>query len=88
MSEDVSSTTPKQNDMEATSVSENGLFSDKYYKKILETQKPVYRHELAQVMYLANWLQQTIPGLAEIRDKFQKETSLEGKTLRRWRGKI
>ena len=57
-------------------------FAEKYYKKILETAKPVYRHELAQVMYLANWLQQTIPGLAEIRDKFQKETSLDGKNLK------
>jgi len=57
-------------------------FSDKYYNEILKTEKPVYRHELAQVMYLANWLQQTIPGLAELRDVFAKETSLEGKNLK------
>eukprot|EP00924_Labyrinthula_sp_SR-Ha-C_P001742 snap_masked-scaffold_64-processed-gene-0.37-mRNA-1 protein AED:0.39 eAED:0.40 QI:0/0/0/1/1/1/2/0/1625 len=45
-------------------------FSEKYYNKILETPRPTFAHELAQVLYLCNWLGPSIPRLAELRDFF------------------
>ena len=57
------------------------LFSPKFFNKILSVSEPEYRHELAQLDYLANWLMISIPHLAKLRDAFSLEVDLKGKTL-------
>ena len=58
-------------------------FHPKFFKKILEVNLPQYEHEIAQVIYLANWLSPCIPRLAELRDRFSDYTNLKGKTLKK-----
>ena len=55
-------------------------FEEKYWTKILKTRRPRYAHELAQVIYVAQWLSNAIPRLAEIRSKFAHITNLQGLT--------
>ena len=57
-------------------------FQKRYFNKILQMEKPQYVHQIAQVIYLCNWLGPTIPRLAELRENFAKFTNLNGKTLK------
>ena len=57
-------------------------FNSKYYNKILEIQKPTYRHELASCYYISNWLSAAVPALAQLRDAFSEEVALNGRTLK------
>eukprot|EP00924_Labyrinthula_sp_SR-Ha-C_P011413 snap_masked-scaffold_36-processed-gene-2.75-mRNA-1 protein AED:1.00 eAED:1.00 QI:0/-1/0/0/-1/1/1/0/251 len=56
-------------------------FSPSFYEKVLEMEKLVYRHQIAQVVYLANWLSPNIPKLAELRKPFADFANLGGKKL-------
>ena len=59
-------------------ITEHGWnYSDKYFSKILKTPKPTFKHELAQALYLANWLSPSVPELAKIRDAFTTEVQLQ-----------
>ena len=51
-------------------------YSDKYFSKILKTSRPTFTHELAQALYLINWLSPCIPHLAFIRDVFSPVVKL------------
>eukprot|EP00924_Labyrinthula_sp_SR-Ha-C_P011692 snap_masked-scaffold_17-processed-gene-5.7-mRNA-1 protein AED:1.00 eAED:1.00 QI:0/-1/0/0/-1/1/1/0/66 len=44
-------------------------------------EKPSYRREVAQIVYLSNWLSPNIPKLEELRKPFSKYANLEGKKL-------
>ena len=57
-------------------------FPKHYFDKVLDIPKPVYYHEIAQAMYIVNWLSTTIPNLAELRKPFSKYYNLKGKKLR------
>eukprot|EP00924_Labyrinthula_sp_SR-Ha-C_P009982 snap_masked-scaffold_21-processed-gene-5.42-mRNA-1 protein AED:0.45 eAED:0.45 QI:0/-1/0/1/-1/1/1/0/1856 len=56
-------------------------FSPTFYEKVLSMEKPRYRHQVAQIVYLANWLSPNIPKLAELRKPFAHFANLEGKKL-------
>eukprot|EP00924_Labyrinthula_sp_SR-Ha-C_P009660 snap_masked-scaffold_22-processed-gene-2.40-mRNA-1 protein AED:0.48 eAED:0.48 QI:0/-1/0/1/-1/1/1/0/1851 len=56
-------------------------FSPRFYEKILTMERPIYRHQMAQIVYLANWLNPNIPKLAELRKPFAHYANLEGKRL-------
>eukprot|EP00924_Labyrinthula_sp_SR-Ha-C_P015635 snap_masked-scaffold_4-processed-gene-5.41-mRNA-1 protein AED:1.00 eAED:1.00 QI:0/-1/0/0/-1/1/1/0/251 len=43
--------------------------------------KPIYRHEAAQFVYLANWLSPNIPKLSQLRKPFAEYANLKGKKL-------
>eukprot|EP00924_Labyrinthula_sp_SR-Ha-C_P011158 snap_masked-scaffold_81-processed-gene-0.8-mRNA-1 protein AED:1.00 eAED:1.00 QI:0/-1/0/0/-1/1/1/0/338 len=43
--------------------------------------KPTYRHEAAQLVYLANWLSPNIPKLSQLRKPFTEYANLKGKKL-------
>ena len=47
-------------------------FMTKFYEKILTVQRPVRVWEMAQVIYLCNWLAPAIPMLSQLRDKFNQ----------------
>ena len=49
-------------------------YATKFYEKILLTQPPVRAWELAQVIYLCNWIGPAIPNLSKLRDKFSSFT--------------
>ena len=57
-------------------------FEQKFYKKILEIPKPQYVHEMAQVIYLANWLSPQIPEFSKLRDKLHDAKEFMGKRLK------
>eukprot|EP00924_Labyrinthula_sp_SR-Ha-C_P009383 snap_masked-scaffold_2-processed-gene-22.28-mRNA-1 protein AED:0.27 eAED:0.27 QI:0/0/0/0.5/1/1/2/0/248 len=42
-------------------------FLPEYYEKILRTSKPIFEHQMAEVIYLATWLAPSIPRLAELK---------------------
>eukprot|EP00924_Labyrinthula_sp_SR-Ha-C_P013161 maker-scaffold_12-snap-gene-11.22-mRNA-1 protein AED:0.27 eAED:0.30 QI:0/0/0/1/0.5/0.2/5/0/868 len=52
-----------------------------FYEKILNMKKPVYCHQMAQLVYLANWISPNIPKLAELRRPFQDFAKLKEKKL-------
>ena len=52
-------------------------YSDKYFGKILKTPKPTFTYELAQALYLINWLSPCVPKLAELRDVFSPVVKLQ-----------
>eukprot|EP00924_Labyrinthula_sp_SR-Ha-C_P011959 augustus_masked-scaffold_26-processed-gene-0.9-mRNA-1 protein AED:0.38 eAED:0.42 QI:0/-1/0/1/-1/1/1/0/192 len=56
-------------------------FKDSFYNKIPSVPRPEIAHQLAQVIYLCNWLAPIIPGLAQIREPFNEIVSLHGGTL-------
>eukprot|EP00924_Labyrinthula_sp_SR-Ha-C_P002069 augustus_masked-scaffold_99-processed-gene-0.6-mRNA-1 protein AED:1.00 eAED:1.00 QI:0/0/0/0/1/1/2/0/490 len=56
-------------------------FDPDFYEKILNMKKPVYRHQMAQLVYLANWISPNIPKLAELRRPFQDFANLKGRKL-------
>ncbi|NIW12711.1 MAG: DDE-type integrase/transposase/recombinase [Candidatus Thorarchaeota archaeon] len=59
-------------------VSEHGWkYSPKYFHKILNLPKPTFTFELAQALYLINWLSPSIPGLAKQKDVFSGEVKLQ-----------
>ena len=49
-------------------------FQSKFYDKILTVQKPQRVWEMAQVIYLCNWLSPAIPKLSQLRDTFNQFT--------------
>ncbi len=57
-------------------------FMDKFYEKILSLPKPEYKHQLAQIIFLVNWLSPAIPGIAEFREVLAEDINLEGKKLK------
>ena len=56
---------------------EGWTYSKKYFKKILKTPKPSFTHELAQALYLINWLSPCVPQLAKLRDVFSSVVKLQ-----------
>eukprot|EP00924_Labyrinthula_sp_SR-Ha-C_P015284 snap_masked-scaffold_9-processed-gene-13.43-mRNA-1 protein AED:1.00 eAED:1.00 QI:0/-1/0/0/-1/1/1/0/326 len=56
-------------------------YSPKFFEKILSLSKPKYRHEAAQLVYLANWLSPNIPKLAELKKPFADFANLKGRKL-------
>eukprot|EP00924_Labyrinthula_sp_SR-Ha-C_P011180 snap_masked-scaffold_81-processed-gene-0.32-mRNA-1 protein AED:1.00 eAED:1.00 QI:0/0/0/0/1/1/3/0/505 len=56
-------------------------FSPTFFEKVLSMPKPKYRHEAAQLVYLANWLSPNIPQLAALRAPFPDYANLKGKKL-------
>eukprot|EP00924_Labyrinthula_sp_SR-Ha-C_P011424 augustus_masked-scaffold_46-processed-gene-0.3-mRNA-1 protein AED:1.00 eAED:1.00 QI:0/0/0/0/1/1/3/0/932 len=56
-------------------------FSPVFFKKILDMPRPEYRHQAAQLMYLANWLSPNIQYLADLRKPFAHFANLGGKKL-------
>eukprot|EP00924_Labyrinthula_sp_SR-Ha-C_P010201 maker-scaffold_23-snap-gene-0.10-mRNA-1 protein AED:0.41 eAED:0.42 QI:0/0/0/0.5/0/0/2/0/278 len=56
-------------------------FSPAFFEKILNMPKPTYRHEAAQLVYLANWLSPNIPKLSQLRKPFAEYANLKGKEL-------
>ena len=52
-------------------------YSPKYFGKILNTPRPTFTHELAQALYLVNWLSPAIPNLAELKDAFSEQVKLQ-----------
>ena len=53
-------------------------FNDSYYEKILKLGKPKYQQELAQAVYVANWIAPAIPEFAVWRKHFKEFTNLKG----------
>ena len=51
-------------------------FLDKHYDKLLKAPRPKYASELAQMLYLANWISPSIHRLAEKRDRFKELVDL------------
>eukprot|EP00924_Labyrinthula_sp_SR-Ha-C_P003686 snap_masked-scaffold_3-processed-gene-2.39-mRNA-1 protein AED:0.48 eAED:0.48 QI:0/-1/0/1/-1/1/1/0/1861 len=56
-------------------------FSPQFYDKIMNMPRPQYRHQAAQLVYLANWLSPNIPYLAALRKPFAHFANLGGKKL-------
>eukprot|EP00924_Labyrinthula_sp_SR-Ha-C_P010200 maker-scaffold_23-snap-gene-0.6-mRNA-1 protein AED:0.07 eAED:0.13 QI:0/0/0/1/0/0/3/0/1195 len=56
-------------------------FDPAFYDKILNMKRPEYRHQMAQLVYLANWISPNIPKLVELRKPFQHYANLGGKKL-------
>ena len=53
-------------------------FLDKYYDKLLKAPRPKYASELAQMLYLVDWISPSIHRLTEKRDKFKEIVDLQG----------
>eukprot|EP00924_Labyrinthula_sp_SR-Ha-C_P015286 snap_masked-scaffold_9-processed-gene-13.50-mRNA-1 protein AED:1.00 eAED:1.00 QI:0/0/0/0/1/1/2/0/207 len=56
-------------------------FDPTFYEKILNINKPAYRHQIAQLVYLTNWISPNIPKLAELRRPFQDFSNLKAKEV-------
>ena len=54
-------------------------FNEEYYNKILQTPKPEFTWQLAQLVHLGGWISQTLPNYAEIRDAFTGVVELNAK---------
>eukprot|EP00924_Labyrinthula_sp_SR-Ha-C_P008521 augustus_masked-scaffold_32-processed-gene-2.49-mRNA-1 protein AED:1.00 eAED:1.00 QI:0/0/0/0/1/1/4/0/651 len=52
-----------------------------FYEKIIIMPRSQYRHQAAQLVYLANWLSPNIPYLADLRRPFAHFANLAGKKL-------
>ncbi len=52
-------------------------YSGKYFSKILNMPKPTFTYELAQALYLINWLAPSIPKLAELKDTLSQAVKLQ-----------
>ena len=64
-------------------VFEEGInFNKSYYNRILNIEKPTYRHELADAYYVAGWLGPSIPKLAQLREPLADEINLAGRTIK------
>eukprot|EP00924_Labyrinthula_sp_SR-Ha-C_P009798 augustus_masked-scaffold_117-processed-gene-0.12-mRNA-1 protein AED:1.00 eAED:1.00 QI:0/0/0/0/1/1/4/0/734 len=59
------------------------IFSEEYFDKIAKAPFPNTKHELAQIIYLANWLRPAIPKMTELRLPFALLINLEGKKLKK-----
>ena len=57
-------------------------FLDKYHDKLLKAPRPKCALELAQMLYLANWISPSIHRLVEKRDRFKELVDLQGKTVK------
>eukprot|EP00924_Labyrinthula_sp_SR-Ha-C_P007173 maker-scaffold_8-snap-gene-11.35-mRNA-1 protein AED:0.19 eAED:0.23 QI:0/0/0/1/0/0/3/0/702 len=56
-------------------------FSPAFFDKILNMPKSIYRHEAAQLVYLANWLSPNIPKLSQLQKPFAEYANPKGKKL-------
>eukprot|EP00924_Labyrinthula_sp_SR-Ha-C_P000042 augustus_masked-scaffold_60-processed-gene-0.71-mRNA-1 protein AED:0.69 eAED:0.69 QI:0/-1/0/1/-1/1/1/0/2071 len=54
-------------------------FDNSYAKGLLERVKPIYLHELAQLIYTANFISATIPGFSKIRKLLLGSHKITGK---------
>ena len=52
-------------------------YSDKYFNKLLKMPRPSFQHELAQMLYLCNWLSPCVPKLSELRGSFDGLVNLQ-----------
>ena len=57
-------------------------FQPQYYQKILQTPRPRFAHQMAEALYLANWLSPTVPNIAYFRTRFRDIVSLSGKNMK------
>eukprot|EP00924_Labyrinthula_sp_SR-Ha-C_P011237 maker-scaffold_48-augustus-gene-1.7-mRNA-1 protein AED:0.30 eAED:0.30 QI:0/0/0/1/0/0.5/2/0/278 len=53
-------------------------FLPEYYEKILRTRKPVFNHQMGEVIYLATWLAPSIPRLAELKGALAEGIEISG----------
>eukprot|EP00924_Labyrinthula_sp_SR-Ha-C_P000157 snap_masked-scaffold_39-processed-gene-2.51-mRNA-1 protein AED:1.00 eAED:1.00 QI:0/-1/0/0/-1/1/1/0/325 len=56
-------------------------FDPSFNDKILNLPKPSYQHELAQLVYLCNWISPNVPKIAALRKPFVEFANLKGKKL-------
>eukprot|EP00924_Labyrinthula_sp_SR-Ha-C_P002898 snap_masked-scaffold_13-processed-gene-10.41-mRNA-1 protein AED:0.15 eAED:0.15 QI:0/-1/0/1/-1/1/1/0/1159 len=57
-------------------------FAEEYFDKIAKAPFPDMKRELAQIIYLANWLSPAVPNMAKLRIPFAPLINLEGKKLK------
>ena len=59
-------------------------FSDKYFNKLLETNKPTYKWQMSQFVYLLQWIAPTVPDVAPMKDKLSEQipNSISAKELK------
>ena len=56
-------------------------YRDEFFNKILSIQRPLFCHEMAQAMYVINWIGLSIPELSKLREPFKEFINLHGKKL-------
>eukprot|EP00924_Labyrinthula_sp_SR-Ha-C_P002457 maker-scaffold_16-augustus-gene-5.18-mRNA-1 protein AED:0.67 eAED:0.67 QI:0/0/0/1/0.5/0.33/3/0/2013 len=61
---------------------------DTYLKKLMERPKPTYVHELAQLIYLGNWVSKMLPGFSELRKRMTGEFNIYGRLKKLERTKV
>eukprot|EP00924_Labyrinthula_sp_SR-Ha-C_P002389 snap_masked-scaffold_16-processed-gene-2.6-mRNA-1 protein AED:1.00 eAED:1.00 QI:0/-1/0/0/-1/1/1/0/2052 len=67
---------------------EGWKFNDEYAAGLLKRVKPIYLHELAQMIYTANYISPTIPGFSRIKNIILGSHKISGKLKNLERKKI
>eukprot|EP00924_Labyrinthula_sp_SR-Ha-C_P002027 snap_masked-scaffold_90-processed-gene-0.14-mRNA-1 protein AED:1.00 eAED:1.00 QI:0/-1/0/0/-1/1/1/0/181 len=61
---------------------------DTYLEKLMERPKPTYVYELAQLIYLGNWVSKMLPGFSKLRKRMTEEFNIYGRLKKLERTKL